>query len=61
MTKFILFISLIFEAIDVSAQTKFNKELSALLDTIYYENQSGRLKIDSLQSKLEKGTVVLLR
>ena len=51
MTKFILFISLIFAAIDVSAQTKFNKELSALLDTIYNEDQSGRLKIDSLQRK----------
>lgn len=51
MTKFILFISLIVATADVSGQSKFNKELSALLDTVYYEDQSGRLKIDSLQKQ----------
>ena len=51
MTKFIVFISLIFTTIDASAQPKFNKELSALLDTIYQEDQSSRHKIDSLQRK----------
>lgn len=49
MTKFIFFISVIFATITVSAQSTFNKELSALLDTVYHEDQSGRLKIDSLQ------------
>jgi hypothetical protein len=49
MTKFILFISLLFAAIEVSGQSKFNKEVAALLDTIYNEDQGGRLKIDSLQ------------
>jgi len=51
MTKFIFFISLIFAAVDVSGQSKFNKELAALLDTVYNEDQSDRLKIDSLQKK----------
>lgn len=51
MTKFIFFISLTLAAIDVSGQLKFNKELSAILDAIYNEDQSGRLKIDSLQKK----------
>ena len=51
MTKYIVFISLIFTTIDASAQSKFNKELSALLDTIYQEDQSSRHKIDSLQRK----------
>ena len=52
MTKIILFITLIFlTAIDISAQSKFNKELAAVLDTIYHEDQSSRHKIDSLQKK----------
>jgi hypothetical protein len=49
MTKSIFIISLIFAAIDVSAQLKFNKEVAALLDTVYNEDQAGRVKIDSLQ------------
>jgi hypothetical protein len=49
MRKFFLFILLIIVAGNVRGQAKFNKELSALLDTIYSEDQSGRLKIDSLQ------------
>ncbi|MEO6539862.1 MAG: DUF6624 domain-containing protein, partial [Ferruginibacter sp.] len=51
MTKFILFISLIFAAIHVSGQSTFHKELAALLDTVYHEDQSGRLQIDSLQKQ----------
>src|SRR6185312_4647836 len=43
------FISLMFAAVNVIGQSKFNKELAAILDTVYYEDQSGRLKIDSLQ------------
>jgi hypothetical protein len=49
MTKYIFFISLTFAAINVSAQSKFNKDLSASLDTVYNDDQSGRLKLDSLQ------------
>ena len=33
----------------VSGQSKFNKEIANQLDTIYQQDQSGRLKIDSLQ------------
>ena len=51
MTKFIFFISLTFAAVQVSGQSKFNKELSALLDTVYHDDQSGRLKLDSLQKQ----------
>ncbi len=51
MPKFIFIISLILAAIEVSAQSKFNKELAARLDTIYHEDQSGRLKLDSLQKQ----------
>ena len=51
MTRFILFISLTIASIDGSGQLKFNKELSAILNTIYQEDQSGRLKIDSLQKQ----------
>lgn len=51
MTKFIFLISLTFAAVGVTGQTKFNKELSALLNTIYNEDQGGRLKIDSLYKK----------
>jgi hypothetical protein len=51
MTKFIFFISLTFAAADVSGQSQFNKKLSALLDTVYNEDQTDRLKIDSLQKK----------
>jgi len=49
MTRFTLFISLTIASIDVSGQSKFNAALSAILDTIYTEDQAGRLKIDSLQ------------
>src|ERR1044072_8724439 len=49
MVKFIFFISLMFAAGDVSGQSKFNKELAAVVDTVYYEDQFGRLKSDSLQ------------
>jgi hypothetical protein len=49
MRVFIFLTSLIFAAVDVSGQSKFNSELSALLDTIYNEDQTGRIKIDSLQ------------
>lgn len=51
MPKFIFIISLILAVIEVSAQSKFNKELAARLDTIYHEDQSGRLKLDSLQKQ----------
>lgn len=51
MPKFIFIVSLILAAIEVSAQSKFNKELAARLDTIYHEDQSGRLKLDSLQKQ----------
>ena len=51
MTSFILFISLTIASINVSGQSKLNKELSALLNEIYQEDQSGRLKIDSLQKQ----------
>jgi hypothetical protein len=51
MTKFILFISLTLGAVDGSAQSKFNKKLSALLDTVYNEDQTDRLKIDRLQKQ----------
>ena len=51
MTKFIFFISLTFAAVQVSGQSKFNKGLSALLDTVYHDDQSGRLKLDSLQKQ----------
>jgi len=51
MTRFIFFISLTFAAVQVSGQSKFNKELSALLDTVYHDDQSGRLKLDSLQKQ----------
>lgn len=49
MTKFIFFILLTFAAVEVTGQSKFNKELSAQLDTVYNEDQTGRVKIDSLQ------------
>jgi hypothetical protein len=49
MTRFILFISFTIASIDVSGQSKFNTALSAALNAIYEEDQSGRLKIDSLQ------------
>ncbi|HEX6226954.1 MAG TPA: DUF6624 domain-containing protein [Chryseolinea sp.] len=51
MPKFIFIVSLILAVIEVSAQSKFNKELAARLDTIYHEDQSGRLKLDSLQKQ----------
>ncbi len=51
MTKFIFLISLVFAAVDAPGQSNFNKQLSALLDTVYQEDQSGRLKIDSLQKQ----------
>ena len=51
MTRFIFFISLTFAAVQVSGQSKFNKGLSALLDTVYHDDQSGRLKLDSLQKQ----------
>src|SRR5262245_1305690 len=51
MRKFIFFISLTWAAINVSGQSKFNKELAALLDTVYNEDQSGRLILDSLQKQ----------
>ena len=38
-----------FATVGVFGQSKFNKELSALLDTVYHEDQSGRLKLDSFQ------------
>jgi len=46
MTKFIFFISMTFAAINVSGQSKYNKELRALLDTVYNEDQEDQLKID---------------
>jgi len=49
MKRFIFIISLALAAVDVTGQSKLHKELSALLDTIYNEDQTGRLKIDSLQ------------
>jgi len=49
MMKSIFIISLILAVTDVTGQSGFNKEVSALLDTIYNEDQAGRLKIDSLQ------------
>ncbi len=49
MTKLILFISLTLAAIYTSAQSPSNKQLAALLDSIYNEDQNGRIKIDSLQ------------
>lgn len=51
MMKLIFFIALTFAAVSVHGQTKFNKDLAVLLDTIYNEDQSGRLKIDSLQKQ----------
>jgi hypothetical protein len=49
MIKFIFIITLTFAIINVSAQSKFNKELAAILDTVYHDDQSSRIKIDSLQ------------
>ena len=51
MTKFIFSISLAFAAVVVCGQSKFNKTLAALLDTVYNEDQTDRLKIDSLQKR----------
>ncbi|HEX7845502.1 MAG TPA: DUF6624 domain-containing protein [Chitinophagaceae bacterium] len=53
MTKSILSLSLIFlfALTDLSAQSTFNKELAAVLDTIYQHDQASRLKLDSLQKK----------
>ena len=51
MTKFIFFISLTFAAVDVSGQLQFNKPLSVLLDTVYKEDQTDRLKIASLEKQ----------
>ena len=49
MMKFICFISLTFFSVAAFGQSKFNKSLVALLDTIYNEDQNDRLKSDSLQ------------
>jgi len=49
MTKIIFFIFFIVATIDVTGQS--NKELSAILDTIYQQDQAVRLKIDSLQKQ----------
>jgi hypothetical protein len=49
--RFIFSFSLLLVTVAVSAQTKLSKELSASLDTIYTEDQSGRLKLDSLSKK----------
>lgn len=51
MMKFILFTLLLSPGISASGQPKFNNELSALLDTIYNEDQADRLKIDSLEKQ----------
>jgi hypothetical protein len=51
MTRFILFIAFALAAIDVFGQSTFNKELSARLDSIYQQDQAGRMKLDSLQKK----------
>lgn len=51
MTKFNLVIVFIFNAINVTAQSTFNKELAARLDTIYQQDQGSRTKLDSLQKK----------
>ena len=51
MTKFIFFISLSFAVVDVSGQSQFNKPLSVLLDTVYKEDQTDRLKIASLEKQ----------
>ncbi len=51
MTKFNLVIVFIFTAINVTAQSTFNKELAARLDTIYQQDQGSRTKLDSLQKK----------
>jgi hypothetical protein len=51
MKKSILFILLAFAAVKVSGQSKFNKDLAALLDTVYKEDQTERLKIDRLQKQ----------
>jgi len=48
MEKVILSVLFAFLAISAFSQTKLNKPLVALLDTIYNEDQSDRLKIDSL-------------
>ena len=51
MTKFIFFISLSFAVVDVSGQSQFNKPLSVLIDTVYKEDQTDRLKIASLEKQ----------
>ena len=51
MLKFIFSLSLSFVVTGTSAQSKFNKELAAVLDTIYQQDQSSRLKLDSLQKQ----------
>ena len=51
MTKFIFFISLSFAVVDVSGQSQFNKPFSVLLDTVYKEDQTDRLKIASLEKQ----------
>jgi hypothetical protein len=38
-------------SVNVSAQSTFNKQLSALLDTVYKEDQADRLKIDRLRKQ----------
>ena len=49
MKKLLLFIAVL-ALIDHSyGQLKFNKEVAAILETIYDEDQAGRIKIDSLQ------------
>jgi len=49
MTKLFFFISLITTVVNLSGQS--NKKIAAQLDTIFQEDQAGRLKIDSLQRK----------
>jgi hypothetical protein len=51
MTKLFLFVLLTFSAVCTSGQSKFNKEISALLESVYKEDQTDRLKIDRIQKQ----------
>ncbi len=49
--KIFLIIVMVLTSALVSAQSGFNKQLAAALDSIYDADQAGRLKLDSLQKK----------
>ena len=51
MLKLVFLFSLAFLTVNATGQSKSFEKLSAILDTVYNEDQTGRLKIDSLQKQ----------